>query len=258
MGTAGVSVKANGKASAIDDLRMSGCLKLLFTKAKNRVETIVLNTAGGVTGGDRIALHGAAQEGAGLTLTTQAAERAYRAIDATACVRTHLSAGDGASLMWLPQELILYDGSRLERRLTCELAASSKALLVEPVVFGRHAMGEVLRDIDFRDRISIDREGMPLFRDAVHIRGDAQGHLDRPAIAAGMGAMATILYVAPDAEAKCDWARTQMPSTAGASLIRTDVLVIRALAKDSFDLRQFLVPLLDELSNDTLPISWRL
>ncbi len=237
---------------------MSGCLKLLFSRARDRVDTILLNTSGGLTGGDRIDLTAEALRGARLSLTTQAAERAYRADDGHARVATQLKAADEAMMWWLPQELILFDGARLMRQLTCDLAPSARALLVEPIVFGRHAMGERLTYVDFRDEITITRNGRPLFRDALHLQGDVDRHLGRQITGAGSGAMATVILVAPDAQAMLEPARAMLPRTAGASLVADDILVIRALARDSLALRRFLIPLLEHLTQDTLPVCWRL
>ena len=237
---------------------MSGCLKLLFSRATDRVETVMLNTSGGLTSGDRITLEAQALDAAHLSLTTQAAERAYRAEDDVARVTTNLKVGETATLFWLPQELILFDGARLSRRLTCALEPSSHALLVEPIVFGRAAMGEKLRYVNFRDEILVTSGGTPIFRDVVHVLGDADAHLAHQVSAAGAGAMVTILLVKPDAEAQLTSVRALLPETAGASLVSDGVLVIRALAKDSLEMRRFLVPLLDHLTQDTLPVCWRL
>lgn len=237
---------------------MSGCVKLLFSRATDRVETVMLNTSGGLTSGDRIDLHAKAQAGATLSLTTQAAERAYRADAGHAEVRTNLQADDNAGIFWLPQELILFEAAQLDRKLHCRLTGSTRALIVEPVIFGRHAMGEQLHNVRFRDEINITRNGKPLFRDVVDLTGDVHTTLARSVTGASAGAMATIVYIAHDAEAQMKKTRVVLPNTAGASLIQDDVLVVRALAPDSLNLRRFLVPLLDLLTQNALPVCWRL
>lgn len=222
-------------------------------------EVILVNTAGGITGGDRFVLDITVQDGAKLTLTTQAAERAYRAqVGEVGDVRTQLTVRDGGCLHWLPQELILYDCCALHRRLEIALAPRARLLMVEPVVFGRAAMPEKLNDILFQDRIKIMRDGKPLYIDGMNLHGDATAHLARPAIANGAGAMASVVMVAPDAEAHLPALHSLLPDTAGASMLSDGVLVIRHLAKDSFELRRTLVPALEHLSNNTLPTSWRL
>lgn len=237
---------------------MSGCLKLLFSPSSSRVDGIIINSSGGLTSGDQITLKADVEDSTILALTTQAAERAYRADAGAASVETRLSVGRNAQLLWLPQELILFDGAKLSRKLSCDLAPDAKAIFVEPIVFGRRAMGERLREIDFKDRISITRDGVPLYSDALHLDTVDGQTLARPAVARKMGAMATVVYIAADAETRTKKIQRDLPNSAGASLIRDDVMVLRALASDGFALRQFLVPILDALTGDTLPKSWRL
>lgn len=241
-------------------LRQSGATKLVFPRQITpKMEVILINTAGGVTGGDRFTLSTRVEAGACLTLTTQAAERAYRAqTGEVGRVSTKLHAQSGARLNWLPQELILFEGAALHRKLDIDLAPDAQLLMVEPVVFGRAAMGETLHNINFHDRITIRRAGEPLYMDAVAIRGDATAQLARTAIANGAGAMASVVLVRPDVATVLQKIRPALPATAGASLIAEDTLVLRHLAKDSFLLRRDLVPLLERLSNRNLPTSWRL
>lgn len=261
LGTAKLSVYGDEHGrTRLRDLRQSGSLKLVFPQShRPDAEAILVNTAGGITGGDQFSLDITVQRGAALTLTTQAAERAYRAQSGEiGRVTTDISVQDGASLNWLPQELILFDRCALRRRLTIDLAAQAHLLMVEPVVFGRAAMPEVLRSVMFQDRIRITRAGRPLYIDGMDFRGDAAAHLARPAIANGAGAMASAVLVAPNAQSHLKTVRALLPQTAGASMLAEDVLVIRQLATDSFELRRTLIPVLNHLTQNTLPTSWRL
>lgn len=241
-------------------LRQSGSLKLAFPRSfQAQAEAIVINTAGGITGGDRFSLEAKAGTGATLSLTTQAAERAYRAqTGEVGQVDTRLVVEDGAQLKWLPQELILFDHCALRRRLDIQLAPKAQLLMVEPVVFGRAAMQETLNDVFFEDRIAIWRGGAPLYVDGMDLRGHAARHLRRSASAAGAGAMASVVMVDARAARFLAPVRDILPQTAGASLLAEDTLVIRHLAADSLELRRALVPVLDLLTDNTLPTSWRL
>lgn len=259
MGTAAVSSKRVAGRSVLDGLRQSGALKLLFPRSGAPLHAIVINTAGGVTGGDRFTLETRAGAGTHLSLTTQAAERAYRAQPGeTGHVRNLATVEGDACLHWLPQELILYDGCAIQRQLRIDLADTARLLMVEPVVFGRTAMGETLSTGYFRDRIEVNRAGRPIYRDALHLTGDIAATLARGAVARGAVAMASLLYVAPDAAARLDEARAQLGASGGASLLRADVLALRLVAADSHLLRQHLLPVLDLLSQSCLPASWRL
>jgi urease accessory protein len=246
--------------SRLKGLRQSGSLRLVFPQSYTPdVEAVLVNTAGGITGGDSFALDVQVGGGAALTITTQAAERAYRAQRGeVGHVTTKISVGDNAYLKWLPQELILFERCALRRHLEIDLTAQARLLMVEPVVFGRAAMPETLRDVMFQDRIKITREGQPIYIDGMDLIGDTTSHLARPAIANGAGAMASIVMIAADVASHLNPVRALLPDTAGASLLSETTLVIRQLARDSYELRRSLIPILEHLSHNTLPTSWRL
>lgn len=254
-----VSCSKTGKTQ-VQALRHAGSTKLVFPQShKAALEAIVVNTAGGITGGDTFSLHATAQSGTSLTLTTQAAERAYRAqTGEVGRVTTKLVVDAEACLNWLPQELILFDHCAVRRNLDIDLVDGSRFLLVEPIVFGRTAMNEELRDIRFHDRIRITRNQKPLYLDGMDMMGDAVSHMGRAAIGNGAKAMASLVLVADDAASYLATVRAMLPPTAGASMIVKDVLVVRHLACDSFILRRDLIPILNHLTHNSLPISWRL
>jgi urease accessory protein len=241
----------------LDRLHVSGSLKALFPRAP-APQAILVNTAGGLTGGDRMEIAATAGAGSRLVLTTQSAERVYRAAEGCARVRATLSVAAGAALEWLPQETILFDGGALDRALRADLAPDARLLVAEAVVFGRLAMGERVRRADLRDRIEVWRAGRPLWSDALRLDGAVARRLERPALAGGGAAMASLLYVAPDAAARLGPVRGLLPATGGASLPAPDVLALRIVAADGFQLRAHLVPVLERLCRDGLPRSWRL
>lgn len=257
-GTARLSVKRRDGRSVVAGLETSGASRILFPVSSGRLDATVINTAGGLTGGDRMALEADVAAGATLAVTTQAAERAYRAAGGTARVASRLHVGADGTLLWLPQELILFEGAAMQRRLAVDLAPGARLLAVEAVIFGRAAMGEVLRDAAFADRVEITREGHPIYRDAIRFSGDVRARMERAATGRGAGAMASVVHVGPDAEALLAPIRAMLPASAGTTLLRSGLLALRMLAQDGFELRRHLIPVLDLLSRDTLPASWRL
>ncbi|WP_083484446.1 urease accessory protein UreD [Loktanella sp. 3ANDIMAR09] len=257
-GRVDLCVQARDDGTGIARLRTSGCLKLLFPTGRAPLTAVLLNTSGGLTGGDDLGVTLDARPGAHLALTTQAAERIYKAAQGSARVVNTITAQDRSTVMWLPQDTILFDASGLNRSLHCEVAPTATALLVEPVVFGRTLSGEALRDITYTDRIHVTRDGAPLVSDAIHISGDAQAQLARAATAGGAGAMATLIYAAPDAGNRLDALRRAIGSGGAASSPRDGVICARLLAADSFDLRRTLTRALTLLAGTDLPPSWRL
>src|ERR1700677_1814332 len=105
-----VGVKRLGTETVLDDLRQAGCLKARFPRrvVPGWMDIVMLNTGGGVAGGDRLDVEVAAGAAARATIAAQAAERFYRARvgEVASHVRTTLTVGPGAAMEWLPQETI--------------------------------------------------------------------------------------------------------------------------------------------------------
>ncbi|MEM7270063.1 MAG: urease accessory protein UreD [Pseudomonadota bacterium] len=258
-GEAFVGAAKRGASTVVTGLRQQGSAKALLPgRAGAHLEAVLLNTAGGVTGGDRFLYRGEAGEHAAMTMTTQTAERAYRAQpDQIGRVETRLIAASGSTLNWLPQETILFDHAALDRRLEVDLATDATFLACESVVFGRAAMGERLIHLHFRDNWRVRRDGRLIFAEALRIDGDPDAILNGQAALAGAGAMATALYAGTAAETKLTAVRAMLPETAGASAFE-DKLVVRVLAADAFTLRRTTIPLIELLSGRKPPKVWML
>ncbi len=240
------------------NLRQAGSSRALFPKTPSRALQMVLtNTSGGVTGGDRFKTEISVVDGAHVSVTTQAAERAYRAQPGqVGRVDTTLRIGAKSRLNWLPQETILFDGCAFSRRLTVDLDTEASVLLVEPIVFGRSAMGETIAKGFLDDRIEILSRGETVFLDRTRLNGNVAEKLGRPAVAAGACAAALLLFVSPRAEGVLHDVRDLLPETGGASLVGSEILVARVLAPDAFDLRRSLVPMIELLHEDVIPRPW--
>jgi len=261
-GRARIAVRAEDGVTRLSDLYQDGCAKIRLPKVygPSSAEAVLLNTAGGLTGGDVYGTEAVAGPGAFLTLTTQACERVYRATgDQPARVETRLSAGAGAKLHWLPQETILFDGGRLARSLNVDLQGDAAFLAVEALVLGRVASGETVSGGAFTDSWRIRRDGTLIFADAARIAGDIDAVASGPATLAGNKAVATVVLAAPGAEDRLADARAVLDPlpTAGASAL-PGLLICRLVAPDDRALRAVLVPLLNLLAGRALPRVWHL
>ena len=258
LGSVRLSVKPKGTTSGIETLYQAGALKAVFPRTPD-MTCVLVNTAGGITGGDQFSTQAHVRPDAKLTLTTQAAERAYRAQPhETGTVRTTLCADENATLRWLPQETILFDRCNLNRCLTVKLTGQADALIVEPMIFGRAAMGENQIDGSVRDRIEIFQDDQPIYIDSWSMSGDLSAQMARPAIGGGATAMASLIWVSPQAETALDTVRALLPESAGASLRAPNMLCVRMLAEDGYNMRKSLLPVLDYLTQNSLPTCWRL
>ena len=180
-------------------LHESGSLRVRFPSPEGRgLSAVFVNTAGGVAGGDRFDVDISAGEASRLTVTTAAAEKVYRSHGPAAQLNIALRAAANAHLAWLPQETILFDHARVERRIDIDLADSASLLLCEIVVLGRAAMGERMRHGRLIDRWRVRRGGRLIFAETVRLDGEIGAKLDRPAVARGGAAVATALIVPGD------------------------------------------------------------
>ena len=240
-------------------------------------EAVLINTAGGLTGGDRMRLEVRLGSNARATLTTQASEKIYRASEGDAVVSNHIVIKAGARLEWLPQETILFDGGRLDRSLEVEVAPDGSALLAEAFIFGRTAMGESVRSGVLRDRWRVRRGGRLVYADGISCEGDIADTLRHPPGLDGGCAFASILLVRPGAEdllaaaraaiegatqgfgiapGRADPTSVHPPARAGASAW-DGMLSVRIAAVDGAALRGALLPALAALRDGRpLPTVW--
>ena len=231
------------------EVEESGPLRLRFPRlAEDALEAILINTGGGIAGGDRLEIAVEAGEGTRVALTSQAAEKIYRSTGPAARITLRLAARSGARLDWLPQETILFDHARVARTLDAEVSTAASLTICEAIVFGRTAMDERVRSGAWRDQWRIRRDGKLVFADALTLDGSIEKILARPAVAAGAAAVATLVQVSPDAETKLDAVRAIFNSDieAGASAF-DGVLCARFVAPDGFALRRALLDALTAL-----------
>ncbi len=256
-----LTVKRSDDGTRLDTLRQVGCLKARFPRRLDRdwLDAVMLNTGGGVAGGDRLDVAIGVGPGAQASITAQAAERFYRALsaDQPSHVRTALTVADAAALEWLPQETILFDRSALDRRLDIDLAGSARFLGVETLVFGRTAMGETIGQGRLRDLIRIRRGGALILHDAIRLDGPIAIRLARPAIANAARAVATLIHVAPDAEMVLDAVRTAMGDAEAGASAWNGMLIARILGPDSAAVRRTVIAVLAVLRGSRpLPRVW--
>jgi urease accessory protein len=237
-------------------LYQEGCAKIRLPHTFDAsLQAVLINTAGGLCGGDDIRWQVDAAAGARVVLTTQACERVYRSLGGEARVETRLAAGSGARLEWLPQETILFESARLSRRLEVDLADDATFLAVEAVLLGREARGEMARNAILADSWRIRRGGRLLHAEATRLGADPRER-DSFALLAGAAAFATILYVGDDSERRAMTIRPLLAGSSGASVM-SERLVIRALAPTGLALRRIVAPIIARLSGaGALPKLW--
>jgi urease accessory protein len=231
----GVSPRGpNGAVTGLRHLFQQAPLRVLFPDPEpgEPPTAALLNCAGGLAGGDALRQAVWLEAGARATISTAAAEKVYRSLGPETRIETTLSLGADAWAEWLPQETILFDGARLARRMRADLAAGARLLATETLVFGRAARGETMARGAVFDGWRLHGPDGLLWADALELGEGIGDRLAAPFAFGGAEALATLLLVAPEVEARRDLLRSLPEHAPGAATIpRPGLLLARWLGR---------------------------
>ena len=238
----------------LDRLRQQGSAKAIPLPGP---EVVILNTSGGITGGDHLSINLDVGAGCRLTATTQTAERLYRASEGIGRMEVNLTVGQGGHLDWLPQETIAFQGSNTHRTTRITLAENATCLACETLVLGRTAMGETVIQAQLRDWREVTRGTTPLYIDPLVL--DAKRLEDSAAGLAGAKVVASVIMIAPNVQDALGPLRatfTDDAVTAGASAFEGK-LTLRLLGPDAWPVRKQMIRILNVLRKGALPRVWQ-
>jgi urease accessory protein len=202
-------------------------------------EAVLVNTAGGIAGGDRLECDVTALSNACFAVTSQAAEKVYRALDAPARVATRLKVCEAAKLAWLPQETILFNWARLSRTTEIELTHGAELLALEWLVLGRAAHGEEITGGHIADSWRVKRDGRLIWADSFRATDQTFPQLHRKALLSDRKAFGTLVYFGPHLDTQLEFLRDLAPSLGcycSATLV-SGLIIVRFAARTSFELR---------------------
>jgi urease accessory protein len=190
-------------------------------------------------------------EHASIAVTTQAAEKVYRALKESAHVLTTLKVRDTARLAWLPQETIVFNRARLTRETRIEITSGSELLALEWLMLGRTAHGEKLSAGTVTDHWRIVKNGRLVWADSFRITDEVVPHLCRKALLSDCTAIATLVYFGSELDARLELVRDLAPSLAChcAVTLVGGLVVARFAARTSYDLRTALRNVLQQFGN---------
>jgi len=255
-GRVALTVAAEGGVTRRRRVAEQGSLRVRFPgAARDALESMLVNTAGGMAGGDRFAIDLAVGPDAELLVGTAAAEKIYRSHGPATEVAVRLAVAAGASLRWLPQESILFDRARLSRRIDVALEEGASLVLAEAVVLGRSAMGETVEEGELSDRWRVHLGGRLVFAESLRLSGAIAKKLAAPAAAAGGCAMATVLLVPGEERHVAAVRANEYAGEVGISAWN-GIAVVRLVARDGATLRRDLSAVLGALDTGPLPRLW--
>ena len=255
-GRIALAVAAAGGATRRREVAEHGSLRVRFPNVAGlELEAVLVNTAGGMTGGDRFDIDVAVGPDAKLMVGTTSAEKIYRSLGPAANVAVRLAVSAGATLRWLPQETILFDRARLDRRIDVALEEGATLVLAESIMFGRSAMGESVEDGQLVDRWRIRVGGRLVLAESARLTGAIARKLGEPAVAARGRAVATVLIVPGEARHVEAVRALDVAGEVGASAWN-GIAVARLVAPDDVTLRRDLAAVLAALDTGPRPKLW--
>ncbi len=247
------------KGTFARDVFERGSFRVRFPRGQG-CEGVLINTGGGITGGDRLRIDLQVAAGAEAVVTSQAAEKLYRSDGPAAVLGVRARLDAGARLDWLPQESILFDRAHVERTLDVEMADGATLTLLEVLALGRTAHGERLSAARWRDRWRITRGGRLTFAENVTLDGPIGDIMLEPATGDGARCVATLLHIAPGAEAGINRVRAALGvcGSGGRAAASTwnGMLVVRFAAADLLDIRAAIAGATSAITGRALPRAW--
>lgn len=248
-------------AGRLDRFYQLGSAKIFLPKtyAATR-EAVLVNTAGGLAGGDKFDVKLTAGGDTHLTVSTQTAERVYRALGRdTAKMKIEITLTGPANLHWLPQETIMFDGAGFSRHLNVKMDESASFLASEMLVFGRTAMLETVNQGHVIDQWRIWRGDKLIHAEALRLEGEIGSKLDHLASASGSVSLATTIFIGEGTENKATAARAFFQSYHD---VKTAVsawdgkLVVRSISGDTARLKKILARFMFHLRQIENPRVW--
>ena len=260
-GSGRLVVSGSENGTHIMDVFQRSPIRILFPRAGGAAleEAVFVNTAGGVAGGDRLESSVTALADASIAVTSQAAEKVYRALNEPARIATKLKACEGAKLAWLPQETIVFNWGRLRRATEIELSSGAELLALECLVLGRAAHGEKMVGGHIDDGWRVKKDGRLIWADSFRATDETFAHLHRRALISNYKALGTLIYFGPDRDARLEFLRDIAPALGchcGATSV-ADLIVARFAAEVSSDLRLALRSFLQQFSREFGPGPFR-
>lgn len=244
-------VDFHGGATRLTERHEAGAFRFRFPRAHGRApEAILVNIAGGLAGGDRVTSDIAVGEGASLAVSSAAAERIYRSAGEATRIAMMLDVAAGGTAVWLPQETILHDGARADRRFTITLAEGASLVFGEMLFFGRRASGEGYGRGHLRESWRVRQAGRLILADETRLGGDFSTDILRAAALGGHVALATLLFADANAGEHLDALRALLPDEPDIECGASDLgglVLIRFASSNAARLRRHVVDMAEFL-----------
>jgi urease accessory protein len=260
-GSGRIVVSGSEKRTSIVDVFECSPIRIMFPRTVGGAleEAVFINTAGGIAGGDRLEFVVTALADASIAVTSQAAEKVYRALSEPARITTKLKVCAAAKLAWLPQETIVFNWGRLSRETEVDLSSEAELLALEWLVLGRAAHGEEMLRGQITDSWRVRKDGRLVWADSFRVTDESIPHLHRSALLSSCKAVGTLIYFGPSLDERLELLR-EIGRSLECHCAATSVgglIVVRFAASASSDLRLALHSFLRQFAREVGPGPFR-
>ncbi len=235
----------HGKTQLIHE-RVQAPLKVqrpFYPEGEAVCHSVVLHTAGGIVGGDRLSQSIHLEPNTHALLTTAAASKIYRSNGQEARQTINIQVDAGACLEWLPQETIVFNGAIYRQDLRVELAPEANWLGWEVTRFGRSARGEKFLQGEWRSHTEVWQQGQPLWIDRQWLPGGEETFNSLHGLA-GLPVVASLAWVgqavSPEIvdKARMLWSAQERQGEAGVTELISGLLC-RYRGSSTFEVRNW-------------------
>ncbi|NEP07577.1 MAG: urease accessory protein UreD [Okeania sp. SIO2G4] len=136
--------------------------------------SVILHTAGGVVGDDRLSINIELQPTTHVLITTAAASKIYRSNGQLAQQNISINLDSQSCLEWFPQPTILFNGAEYRQDLKVHLGVEASWMSWEIIRFGRSARGEKFLTGNWRSYTEVWQENYPIWIDRQCLKGGSE------------------------------------------------------------------------------------
>jgi urease accessory protein len=231
--------------NGIVHLHETGGYRVKFPAKETLQEAILVNTAGGLVGGDSLDI--SLKINAPTMISTTGAEKIYGGLKSHLTLKAEVT----SDLYWLPFEAILYNNANFTRKTDVYLSTHAKIVFAEIMVFGRLASGETVNKAFFHDIRHFYRDNKLIYAENTVFSGDLHARLDEKAIGNGARTMATLITTEGSIEELRCFDQPEVAFTQ-----KNGLIIARFLSSDPHKLRLAFAKILGMLVPHTLPRNW--
>ena len=244
--------------NSVSKFYQKGASKALLPNNYREYEELVLiNTSGGITSGDEY-LYKLNLKDSRVSISTQAAEKIYSGLGKCANLKIDINIVK-SDVLWLPQEIILFNNCNFARRINLNLDIFSNVVMCETTIFGRTSMQETVERGYFSDLWKINLDEKIIHAEAINFSGEIKEFIANKTNLNDQFAVNTILITGSEFIKKTELLDINKYENKNVKIAISqwdNKILIRSIGKNSYYLKFAIIKILTYFLGDNLPNVW--